>query len=185
MILSQFSFRRRVFVKRVASVLSVSVAVSLAACSSHGIPFSDSGEQHHRYRKTGSILIPPEPVYGYADSSTTESSSNKASFKQASYVASYQEPTIQRTALAPVHKASYDGSFTGSSFAMQPVDAHETSSSRHVAAAKDIKPKRYAQAETAYYGRGSSGYRSSYSDYKPYYKPHTRRHHSSYPSEHH
>lgn len=191
MISSQFVHRRRVFVKRVASVFGMSLSVSLAGCSSQGISFNDSGTEPSRYAATGSVPIPSEPVYGAADTGKAGSS---AAYRAAAADSSYQEPAIKRGALAPLRTASYDGAanaggssrafgqqdgakklgypqyasngndYVGGSYAMQPVEA--------AGAAPAPSGKRYAASD--YPDRPSSGYQPRYDGYKPRndgYKP--------------
>ena len=179
MISSQFSFRQRLSVKRVASIFAISLAVSLAGCSYQGISYEDvSGK---RYSKAGSIPIPPEPVYGYPDDTVTGSRPSNAPYWKASTTPVYEPAAIKRTALAPVDPSSdrvaATGDYVGGTYALQPVDAHDArNSSKPYAPAKtESHGKRYAQAGPGYYDRDSYAYKPSYRDFKPY-KPVRRRH---------
>jgi len=163
---SQFSYWRRVFVKRVASVSVVALAVSLTACSSQGISVSQDQTGSYNRKTASSTPIPSEPVYGYPDKNG-RSGSYGASLKTASYADDKRGARIQRTSLAPVRTASYnnaEGRYAGSSYALQPIDAHEKSGSPRASGAG----KRYAQARPRYYDGRTSDYQSSYSDYKSY-----------------
>ncbi len=170
MISSQFSFRRRVFVKRVASIFSIGLAVSLAACSSQGISFEETGAIRDRHGS--SVPIPSEPVYGYSDAKTAARGGNGAPFRSAAADTSYPQSSIQRTSLAPVRTASYDssgsGRYVGGSYAMQPVVAHGADSAAPKNDDNTASGVRYAQARPSYYGSRSYDDRPSYSDYKPY-----------------
>jgi murein DD-endopeptidase MepM/ murein hydrolase activator NlpD len=170
MISSQFSFRRRVFVKRVASIFSIGLAVSLAACSSQGISFEETASFRDSHGST--VPIPSEPVYGYSDTKTAASSGNGAPFRSAATDTGYPQSSIQRTSLAPVRTASYDspgsGSYVGGSYAMQPVLAHGADSAVSKNGGSSAPAARYAQARPSYYGSRSYDDRPSYSDYKPY-----------------
>jgi LysM repeat protein len=158
---SQFLVRRRVFVKRVASVCSIGIAVSLAACSSQGFSFSDKG--YGRDGRHASIPIPSEPVYGYPDRTGAVDGAYGAPFPSAAADAGDSQLSIQRTSLAPVRTASYDGrgdgAYVGASYAMQPVDGDAAGGSGWHYPAKSAPAQRYAQAAPGY------------DDYRPYRKP--------------
>jgi murein DD-endopeptidase MepM/ murein hydrolase activator NlpD len=175
MIFSKFSVRQRLNVKRVASFLGLSFAVSLAGCSSQGISYDDVGEQPKRYSKALSIPIPSEPVYGHADSSVTASGPSDLPYWKESSNSTYAPARIERTALAPVQPASYSGpasgSYVGGTYAMQPVDVHEGQSAPYASKPAASAGTRYAQAGPGYDDRGPAAYKPSYRDYKPYAPP--------------
>ncbi|MGF1620966.1 MAG: peptidoglycan DD-metalloendopeptidase family protein [Rhodomicrobiaceae bacterium] len=91
----------------------------------------------------------------------------------ASYGGGSAGSSIERTSLAPVRTASSEGgnagTYMGGSYAMQPLDADAGGQPERGAVGK-----RYAQASSGYYDRRASDYQPSYSDYKPYRKPHRR-----------
>ncbi len=171
MIFSQFSSRRRVFVKRVASVSSITLAVSLAACGSHGLSFGGSDSTGSYSRQTAnSAPVPPEPIPGY---SGKRANTYGATLQPASYDGGSAGSSIERTSLAPVRTASSDGgsagTYMGGSYAMQPLDADAVGQP-----ARGVAGERYAQASSGHYDRRASDYQPSYSDYKPYRKPYRR-----------
>lgn len=193
MISSQFVHRRRVFVKRVASVFGIGLTVSLGGCSSQGIAFSDGGGERSRYSTTGSVPIPSEPVYGVADAGKGTSDTVAAPYKSAA-AASYQ-PAIQRDTLAPVG-ATYDsassrafgqqpgakpsglpqyasngwgnGQYVGGSYAMGPVEAPSAAPAGKRYAASD-----YPDRPPYGYQQRDDGYKPRYEDHKP--EPHGER----------
>lgn len=133
MMYSQDSLWHRVFVKRVASLLTCALAVSLAGCSVLGVSVGDVQTERYQEYKTASRPIPSEPVYGYSDKEAV------------SAVARYQKPAIERKTLKPVRVASLDSNYVGSSYAMQPSQpSHQDNSSK----AGHVK---YAQAGPGYY----------------------------------
>ncbi len=173
MIFSQFWFWRRVFVKRVALFSTIGLAATLAACSSQGISFDDGGGHRQRYSKAGSIPIPSEPVYGHTGASVTGSGTGDVPYWKAAAGSSPRtEPFIERSALAPVKTASYSGQvsggYVGSSYAMQPIGAHDSRSSPYASQPVQPSGERYAQASSGYYGQGKPAYQPSYSDYRSY-----------------
>jgi murein DD-endopeptidase MepM/ murein hydrolase activator NlpD len=147
---SQFSSRRRVFVKRVASICSISAAALLAGCGSQGISFWDGGSESKSYR-AGSIPIPSEPIPGHRGNAANA----PAPVLQPAVVTSQSSgAAIQRAALAPVHSASADqgaGGYIGGSFAMQPIEPAPAK------ATPAVQGKRYAQAPGGYYDDADSG----------------------------
>ncbi|MFZ2100128.1 MAG: hypothetical protein WAU86_06140, partial [Oricola sp.] len=126
MIFSQFSSRRRVFVKRVASVSSITLAVSLAACGSHGISLGGDSTGSYSRQTANSAPVPPESIPGYSDK---RANTYGATLQPASYDGASGGASIQRTSLAPVRTAANDGgnagSYIGGSYAMQPLDAND------------------------------------------------------------
>ncbi len=180
----QFLFRRHMHVKRVASVCSISLAVSLAACSSQGLSLEETGSSNYAHNTRGTVLIPSEPVYGYPDKDAA-ASDHRAPFNtaDASLGASAAPTSIQRTSLAPVRTASYDapagGNYLGNSYAMGPVTHDGGGAEPHSAAGP-----RYAQAGPPVYYDRSQGYKPPYYDHKPerprYDAPPPEDHHASH-----
>ncbi len=162
MISRQFGLRRRVFVKRVASICGLGLLVSVSGCSSQGLSLSDNGAERYGTGATGSVPIPPEPVYGYADT---------PSAGPVSGAGGYHEASVQHALLAPVRTASGSaepGSYVGGSYAMQPVEDHGGANSSYPPGAGAAPGKRYA--ESAYSNGSSYGYKPRYDSYKPPYR---------------
>ena len=180
MISQQFVLRRRVFVKRVASVCGLGLLVSVGGCSSQGLSLSDSGAGAYGQGATGSVPIPSEPVYGYPDTPSARAGSPAAP------ASGYHEASVQRGPLAPVLPAAYDGAGTdhgdpryasgsaepgsaavGGSYIMQPVEDHGAKSGSYGPDAGNAGGKRYAQS--GYSNGYSYGYQPRYDGYKPSY----------------
>jgi murein DD-endopeptidase MepM/ murein hydrolase activator NlpD len=156
---SQFSSRRRVFVKRVASVCSISAAALLAGCGSQGISFWDGGSESESYR-AGSIPIPSEPIPGRRGNAAHAPA---PVFQPAVATSQSSGPAIQRTALAPVHPVSGDqgaAGYIGGSFAMQPIEPAPAK------ATSPLQGKRYAQAPGDYSDDAEPIYSSDDRDYE-------------------
>ncbi len=137
MMCNQSSSRRRVL-KRAASVSLFSMAAFMAGCSMPGVSYDDLQASRYKQYKAASAPVPSEPVYGHRDTGDVGA------------VASYEPAAVKREKLEPVRVASLDGAYVGSSYAMQPVAAHEGS-------AVSVQPsgQRYAQSGPAYYSEPS------------------------------
>lgn len=162
MILVEFLSRRRVFVKRVASVCGIILAAPLAGCGSQGIDYGDSGPKPSARRATLSVPIPSEPVYGHADSRNV---SGRAPYATASKNGYYQEASVQRGALAPLGANSDEGAPIGGSYAMQPV---VEDGGAGVSKPTYPSSQRYAGSAQRNYEGSPSAYQPRYDQYKPY-----------------
>jgi murein DD-endopeptidase MepM/ murein hydrolase activator NlpD len=186
---SEFWFRRRVFVKRVASVLSAGLAISLAGCGSQGISFSDDGAPARRYSKALSVPVPSEPVYGHSSRGGGTGAPFASNYARDGYGGA-----IRRDSLVPVRTASYEPDGRESSRAFGQNDGGKTASyPRYASNAADAggiyamgsagvdragtsaeyangQPKRYAASDYPSYGYDARGdrYSRSYRDDRGY-----------------
>lgn len=113
----KFVYGRRVWVKRVASLCGVFLILPLAGCSSQSERF-DFSDTRGSYGATGSVPVPPEPVYGYGsgknsgytystpkydgyDGGNRDGSYSRAPFASSAPDSSYRTTSVERSGLAP------------------------------------------------------------------------------------
>ena len=172
MISSKVSSRRRDVAKRVASFCGIVLVLPLIGCGSQGVRFSDSGSNGYRHGTTGSAPIPSEPVYGEADNNAAPYWSAQARVPSASAAGgAYKEASVERGTLMPV-SASYasnepQGAYAGGSYALQPLDAHDSGGNASASKLTYQSAKRYAGPASSYYDSQPKAYRPREDGYEP------------------
>ena len=171
MISCKVSSRRRDVAKRVASVCGIVLVLPLIGCSSQGVRFSDSESKGYRQGSTGSVPIPSEPVYGAADSGSAPYWSSKARAASAAAAGgAYKEASVERGTLTPVNASDTRQASNepqGSSYALQPLDAHDGAGSVSASKLTYQSAKRYAGPAPRYYDGQPKDYRPRQDGYEP------------------